>query len=313
MSALSRATTGVIPIVPTPFLPDGSINFSDIPRLVDYYRRCGVVGLTILGVMGEAQKLSASETLDVLRAFLAAAGELPVIVGVSGTSLAGPMEVGEQAVGAGAAGVMLQPMTGLAGDAAVVEYFTKFAERTQGRVPVCVQDYPQASGVTITVDAWCAISKLPAVFMLKHEPPAGLGKLSAIRAAESAGKAERVAILTSQNALHLPQELERGADGAMVGVAVTDVVRTVVDLFRAGDRTRAFDVFDAVLPLIRHETQGAFGLAVRKEILRRRGALSDGSLRYPAAKLNATDLGELDRLLERAVARLDALGLSFAL
>lgn len=304
---LTRQTRGVIPIVPTPFEADGAIRFADVPQLVDYYRGCGVLGLTILGVMGEAAKLTPAETLDVVRSFTAAAGDrLPVIVGVSANSLAAPVDLAQRAMDLGAAGVMLQPMGGLAGDA-VADYFARFVEQTAGRVPVCAQDYPQASGVTLTVPAWERISQLDPVIMLKHEPPAGLQKLSQIRAAEADGRARRVSILTSNNAMHLPQELDRGADGAMVGVALSDVICRTVAEFHAGNRDRAFDLYDAALPLIRHETQGAFGLAVRKEVLRRRGALTSAALRYPGMALGQADLQEIDRLLERFRLRAAAL------
>ena len=70
LGGVDKDTRGVIPIVPTPFNEDGSIAFGDIAKLVAYYEACGVVGLTILGVMGEAQKLSWEETLAVVREFL---------------------------------------------------------------------------------------------------------------------------------------------------------------------------------------------------------------------------------------------------
>ena len=271
------------------------------------YRNCGVCGLTILGVMGESGKLTARETERCVSAFLDAAGDCPVIVGASGTSLAASTELGVWAVEQGAAGVMLQPISGLVEDAAVVRYFELFIEKTGGSVPVCAQDYPLASGVHLSVAAWSRISRFEQVFMLKHEPMPGLQKLSRIRRAEADGTASRVSILTSNNAMHLPQELARGSDGAMVGVAFTDVIVEVCRLYSAGHAERAFDLYDAVLPLVRHESQGPFGLAIRKEILRRRGALGASKVRYPGAELDAEDLAELDAMMDRLQRRLDEL------
>lgn len=300
MRTLDRSTKGVIPIVPTPFEDDGKISQGSIGALVDYYEGCGAIGLTILGVMGEAQKLSWQETLDCTDEFLRqAAGRLPVVVGVTGPSLAASAELALRSVDHGAAGVMLQPMTGLREDKAVVGYFREFIDGTAGKVPVCVQDYPTASGVHLSLGAWSELSAIPQVFMLKHEPFPGLQKLSAIREAEVAGKAERVSILTSNNAMHLPQELERGADGAMVGVAFTDLIVRICDEYRTGNRDFAFDLYDALLPLVRHENQAQFGLAIRKEILRKRGALRSAFVRYPGAILSSRDHAELDRLLVR--------------
>lgn len=305
METLSRDTRGVIPIVPTPFEPSGAVAFGDVPGLVDYYERCGVIGLTILGVMGEANKLTAGETDGIVDAFLEAAkGRLPVVVGVTGPSLAGSVELARRSVERGAAGVMLQAMTGLKDDDGVVGYFKAFVDQTGGAVPVCVQDYPTASGVHLSLEAWCRLSALDAVFMLKHEPFPGLQKLTRIRAAEAAGRARRVSILTSNNAMHLSQELGRGADGAMVGVAYSDLIVKICRLHREGRVEAAHDLYDAVLPLARHENQGPFGLALRKEILRRRGALTHNTVRYPGAQLDATDLAELDGMMARLARRL---------
>lgn len=301
----------VIPIVPTPFDEDGTISMSDVPVLVEYYRTCGVSGLTILGVMGEANKLSTSERLAVISAFQAECGsDLPLIVGVSDVSLMSSVELSISAMELGISGVMLQPMPGLNDGRPVVEYFQQFVRLTEGKVPVCVQDYPQNGGVATTTATWAEISRLEPVFMLKHEPPAGLTKLSAIRSDEDSNKAKRVPILTSNNAMHLCEELYRGADGAMVGVALTDLIVRICNLFRAGEREKANDIYDALLPVVRHETQGAFGLAIRKEILARRAGIKGKFLRYPSIALGETDLAELDRLLsrlERALAAIDEL------
>jgi 4-hydroxy-tetrahydrodipicolinate synthase len=309
MKSLDRNTRGVIPIVPTPFNENGGVHYEDIPRLVEYYKACGACGLTILGVMGEAQKLSWEETLEAFCHFIRAAdGQIPVIVGASGPSLEGSARLGEICVAEGGAGVMLQPLPGLKSDASVIDFFRRYADRTKGAVPICVQDYPQSSGVELTSQAWREISRIETVFMLKHEPPAGLQKLSAIRRDEHAGEAARVSILTSNNAMHLDCELGRGADGAMVGVAFTDIVCKIVSDFHAGRTAQAGDLYAAILPLVRHETQGAFGLAIRKEILRRRGALSSAALRYPAAILRPEDMAELDNLLSRLRTAIGELG-----
>jgi 4-hydroxy-tetrahydrodipicolinate synthase len=58
------------------------------------------------------------------------------------------------------------------------------------------------------------------------------------------------------------------------------------------------------LPLVRHEQQPGFGLAVRKEILRRRGAIASAALRAPGPNLDADDIRELDALLARLQKRL---------
>jgi 4-hydroxy-tetrahydrodipicolinate synthase len=102
----------------------------------------------------------------------------------------------------------------------------------------------------------------------------------------------------------VPQELARGADGIMTGFAYPEMLVSVFALFTAGRSHEAEDLFDVYLPLVRHEQQPGFGLAVRKEILRRRGAIGSAAVRTPGPRLDADDVAELDRLLSRLKTRL---------
>ena len=65
--------------------------------------------------------------------------------------------------------------------------------------------------------------------MLKHEDWPGLDKISQIRKASDAGL-RRVSILVGNGGLYLPQELARGADGAMTGFAYPEMLVEVVVL-----------------------------------------------------------------------------------
>ena len=73
MTVKLSAAAGVYAIAPTPFDPDGAVDFASIDRMMDFYVGCCVTGLTILGVMGEAPKLEAKESLEVVHRVLARA------------------------------------------------------------------------------------------------------------------------------------------------------------------------------------------------------------------------------------------------
>ena len=60
MSTIDRLE-GVWNIVPTPFLEDGELDEASLPTLTRFVAGCGVDGMTILGVLGEAAKLSDDE------------------------------------------------------------------------------------------------------------------------------------------------------------------------------------------------------------------------------------------------------------
>ena len=104
------ALRGVWNIVPTPFLPDGSLDTASIPTLVDFVRATGVDGLTILGVLGEAARLGDDERATVLRTAIdAAAGGIPVCVGVSHASTDRAIAYAREAEAAGAHSVDARP------------------------------------------------------------------------------------------------------------------------------------------------------------------------------------------------------------
>jgi 4-hydroxy-tetrahydrodipicolinate synthase len=305
MPLLDASATGVYPIAATPFAEDGAIDWSSVERMIEFYLGCGAHGLTILGMMGEAQKLSDSEAAELTRVALRlVAGRVPVIVGVSNPGTSNLTALARVAMEAGACGVMIAPLTGLKTEAQIAGYFADVIKALGSEVPVCYQDYPQSSQADISAGGFVKlVDAHPSIVMFKHEDCPGLKKLSAVRKACDGTAHRRVAIFVGNGGLYVPQELLRGADGIMTGFAYPDVLVEVFDLFRAGKPEAAEDLYDLYLPVLRHEQQPGFGLPVRKEILRRRGAIQSAAVRAPGGRLDAADLAELDRLLRRLEAR----------
>lgn len=303
---INRETGGVFIITPTPFADDGSLDLDSADRMVDFYLECGVDGMTILGIMGEAPKLSGEESLALARRVLGRVdGRIPVVVGVSGAGLDNMARFAHASMEMGAAGVMAVPMPGLSTEARQKAYFEQLCGALGPDVPFCLQDYPQSTGVHLDVETILALTrKHPQFVMLKHEDWPGLNKLTRIRAESERSKAPRLSIMVGNFALFLPQELERGADGAMTGFAYPEMLVEVVARHRAGDADGAEDLFDAYLPLMRYEQQPGVGLAMRKEILKRRGVLASAKARDPGPALTGDDVAEITRLVARLERRL---------
>jgi 4-hydroxy-tetrahydrodipicolinate synthase len=144
----------------------------------------------------------------------------------------------------------------------------------------------------------------PSCVMLKHEDWPGLEKITALRGFQKDGSLRPLSILTGNGGLFLDFEMERGVDGAMTGYAFPDMLVDVVRLSKEGMRDAAHDLFDAHLPLIRYEQQQGVGLAVRKYVLQKRGAIAHDSQRKPAGSLTPLARAEIDYLLSR-LARTD--------
>lgn len=314
MPKLDEGAKGVYLITVTPFRDDGALDLDSLDRLTDFYLGCGVTGLTVLGVMGEAPKLTAEESRTYVKRVLArVGGRVPVVVGVSSPGFAAMGELAKSVMDLGAAGVMVGPGAQVRTDDQAFAYFEMAAETLGPGTPFCVQDHPLAyNGVQLPVPVLKRIFQaIPTAVMLKHEdwPGPGLAKLSAIRAAGGKGEIRRVSILAGNGGgLFLPEELSRGADGAMTGFSYPEMMVGVVAAHAAGDVERAHDLFDAYLPLARYEQQAGIGLAVRKHLMVARGAIAHPTLRRPGPSLSPQDLAEVDRLVARQARRLAALG-----
>ena len=311
MNQLDASATGVYLIAVTPFCEDGTLDLASTDRMVDFYLACGVTGLTILGIMGEASKLTAEESRVFVKQVLArVAGRVPVVVGASASGFAPMRELTQSVMDLGAAGVMVAPAPSVRSDEQIVSYFDMVSETLGPDVPWVLQDHPVATGVQMPTRVILRIIERAAnCVMLKHEDCPGLAKLSAIRAASARGELRRVSILTGNGGgLFLPEELARGADGAMTGFAYPEMMVEVCRAFAAANRERAQDIFDAYLPLARYEQQAGIGLAVRKHILRERGVIASAAIRKPGPKLSAADIGDITWLTTRQQRRLAEIG-----
>src|SRR3954466_7508437 len=269
---LNAQASGVYLIAATPFKDDGELDLPGLDQLTDWYLARGVDGLTILGQLGEAPKLTLHESLSVARRVLGRTG-VPVVVGVSSPGFASLLELTKAVMDAGAAGVMVAPPGTLRGDDAILGYCRQLAELL-GQVPWVLQDFPLAGGPPMSAALVRRIAEVcPNMVVLKHEDWPGLDKITAIRAQEATG-ARRLAILCGHGGILLPHELARGADGAMTGFSSPEMLVDVCRLMQESRLEAAYDLYDAYLPLVRYEQQPGLGLAVRN-------TCSGGAGRFP--------------------------------
>ena len=310
-SQLDRNAKGVYLIAVTPFSDSGALDLASTDRMVDFCLEKGVTGLTVLGIMGEAPKLTMEESRTFVKQVLARVqGRVPVVVGASSPGFAPMRELTQSVMALGAAGVMVAPPSTVRTDDQITAYFDMVNETLGPDVPWVLQDHPVATGVQMSTAVILKILKnSPTCVMLKHEDSPGLAKLSAIRAASDKGELQRVSVLTGNGGgLFLPEELTRGADGAMTGFAYPEMMVDVCAAHARGDIERAHDLFDAYLPLARYEQQANIGLAVRKHILMKRGIIASEAVRKPGPKLSAQDITDIARLTARQEKRLAELG-----
>jgi 4-hydroxy-tetrahydrodipicolinate synthase len=276
---------GVFSVLPTAFLDDASLDLPGTAALARAHVEAGATGLTVLGVMGEAAELSEDERFGVLETVRAAAGPIPIVLGVTGPSEDVVADRARAAALAGAAAVMVSPAPSVALRAAVTA-------AASGGLPIVVQDYPPASGVHVGVDELAAPLH-PLVVGIKAEAPPTSSAIAALR-----GLRPDLEVMGGLGGLFLIDELRAGASGTMTGFALPDrlveIVRTFPDDERAAEAS-----WTALLPLMRLEAFPPFSLAARKEVWRLRGVIASAHCRRSGAVLDDVARADVRRALEQ--------------
>jgi 4-hydroxy-tetrahydrodipicolinate synthase len=299
LDELRQKAKGVYVIAPTPFHPDGRIDEASIDRMTDFFLKAGVNGITVLGQLGEAPKMTHEESVGIVKRVIARA-KVPIVVGVSAPGFAAMRALAQDVMALGASGVMIAPPNTLRTDDSIVQYYKQASEAIGADVPFVIQDYPLTFSVQMTPAVIRRIAtETASCWFLKHEDWPGLEKISQLRAWDKEGAMARLPILIGNNALFLDFEMERGADGANTGYCFPDMLVDVVRLSTEGKRDDAHALFDAHLPLIRYEQQPGPGLAVRKYVMMRRGIIASDTLRKPGAALTPVARAEVDYLMSR--------------
>jgi 4-hydroxy-tetrahydrodipicolinate synthase len=286
---------GVFSVLPTPFRGGGEVDVESLKKVVDLLVGAGVNGVTALGVTGEAARLSERERGVVVDTVVRqAAGRAKVIVGTSADGVRGCIDFSREARSLGASAVMVSPprMPKLNSES-VVNHYKALGEAVD--LPIVVQDYPPISGFAMEAGLLARIAReVPAARTIKLEDPPTPFKTARILAAAGETK---VAILGGLGGVFLLEELLAGAAGVMTGFAYPEVLVKVVSLYRAGDVDQAAALFYRFVPLMRFEFQEGIGMAIRKEVFKRRGVLADASTRAPGAVLDEGTRTALDRVL----------------
>lgn len=288
---------GVHNVAATPFLPDQSLDEASLATLVAYCADRGCEGMLVLGVLGEADKLSDAERDRAIAGFVeAGAGRLQITVGVTHPSTTVTRQRIRRAIDLGADAVMVSPPPGTAAGPILREHFRRVAESTGADAIFVLQDHPTSSGVKLPVPFIVELADvLPRGSVVKLEDPPTAAKTAALLAATKAYQ-----VLGGLGGVALLHELDAGSAGTMTGFALPEVLAEIVSSYRAGDRETARNVFEAFLPLMVFEAQPGAGVALRKEILRRRGAIAHATVRQPAPTPDAFSLAALDRMLAEA-------------
>lgn len=292
--------TGVIPILATPFNDDESLDLLSWQRMIEFMVGLGVDGITILGVLGESNRLSDHEREALIKSAVATVSRrIPVIVGTSHTGTAAATWLSRMAEDLGADAVMVTPAREpVANEERIVEYYHCIGQAI--RIPIVLQDHPASTEVQMPLPLILRIVRdNPSIACIKAEAVPTAPKIRALRA----GLSRPVSILSGLGALYAPFDLAAGSDGFNTGFAFPEVLRALVDAAHAKDFDRVHALYARFAALIVFEQQP--GLAIRKELLRQRGLIAANRVRHPGATIAPAVAEELAALLRHTLPGID--------
>ena len=294
---------GVLPILPTPFTDDGVVDEVSLRRLIDFEREVGVHGVSILGFMGEAHRLSNAERKQVVTTVVDQAdGSFPTWVGILAFGAAGAIEQAREAQELGAQGVFVAPI-GVQNDQVIFDYYASVAGALD--IPVAIHDFPESFRTMLSPELIARMAdEIAGVSYIKLEDYPVLVKMSRIQRLAP----DSIGIFGGLGGVYFLEELQRWSRGIMTGFAFPEVLVGIYEAFRVGDSGRAAALFDRYVPLIRYEFQPKIGLAYRKFIYHTRGIIDSTFIRPPGLQIDDYTCAELMAIIERVGFDLDISG-----
>ncbi len=285
---------GCVPIVLTPFTVDGRIDMASLEAEVEFIVGSGVQGLATPALASEGYKLTDAERDGLIATVVElVAGRLPVVASADGPGAEPAIDRAKAAVDAGASALMVLPPSFVKPDVRGLEsYFTRIADAAG--IPVMVQDAPQLTGVTITVESLARLHESnPLICAVKLE-----GIPSAAKTSEVLNRLDgRMSVFSGWGGLAFLEGLHRGAVGCMpaanLGFALAEVHRH----FMNGAPDEAAHLFDRLVPFMAWSMQSLdLGTWCAKEMLRRHGVIATSVMREPFSAPDEGQVSEFTRL-----------------
>ncbi len=291
--------SGVFPILVTPFKHDESLDLDSLRRMINLMKKIGVDGVTVLGVLGEANRLSDIERRRVIQTTVDSAGHLPVIVGTSSNGANTASEYSKIAHDLGAKAVMVTPQADP--NLSIAKLITYYERITQSMpLPIVLQDHPASSGVKMTVDTIIQIlENTEAIKCIKQEDLPTSSKIAALKKHLQ----PNLTVLTGLGGLYGLFDLKAGSDGFNTGFAFPEILMAIVRAKNKKNWILTNQLYKQFLPLIVFEQQP--GVAIRKEIFRLRGAISSSMVRHPSPSISMESQQQLVELLASILPDID--------
>ncbi|MFO7812947.1 MAG: dihydrodipicolinate synthase family protein [Pelovirga sp.] len=283
---------GIYPIVPTPFLDNGKVDYASIERLVDCMTKKNVHGLAIMGALGEGPKMTDSERCEIIKFYRK---QMPVdmhlVVGTRAPATDPAKIQAQKARDLGADALLLGPH-GIQKDKPLLEYYQQVSAAAQ--IPCVIHDYPAVTGITMSVELITDMFKTAEhiQYIKLEDPPTGM-KMQALQ--KTVG--EPLTVFGALGGNYALEELQLGAVGIMTGFVYAELLVQLFDHTQAGEWDAARQLFYDFLPLTRWEFQPAVGISLRKHLFKRMGIFTSTKVRHPGVDADPKTVEQMIQII----------------
>jgi 2-keto-3-deoxy-L-arabinonate dehydratase len=276
--------SGIWPVAPTPFHPNGEVDYEGMKRVLDCMIDQGVDGICILANFSEQFLITDAEREALSRLSLEhVAGRVPVIVTISHYATHIVLQRARFSKELGAAMVMMMPpYHGALLKGTPDQTFEQFAQVGEVGIPIMIQDAP-LSGVELSVPLLVRMAReIEMVKLFKIECPQAANKLRAL--IEQGGDAIE-GPFDGEEAITLMADLQAGATGSMTSAMIPDQIKPVIEHYLAGKADQAASAYARVLPAINFENRQC-GFRATKVVMEEGGVIQSAFCRHPIPALH---------------------------
>lgn len=295
----AKKLNGSIPIIPTPFNSDESIDEKALKNLIEFAISIGMEAVCLPAYASEFYKLTDAERLLVVKiAVKQAAGRLQIVAQSNHASLKIAIELAKANINAGADVISLAvPRIFSLSESSIYQYLSGFFEAIP-ETPVLIQDFnPGGSSISVSLINKLRLEHSNFKYLKLEEPLCAPKFEEIIKTTEGC-----IEVFEGWGGLYMLELVSVGIGGIMPGLGVSDILQKIFFLRKNGENDKAFKFFERVMPQIFFSLQSMelFHYA-EKELLMARGVLKNSNIRKAAFTpdpLTASYIKELnDRIL----------------
>lgn len=286
---------GCIPILCTPFLEHGAVDYESLERQVEWVIGEGAAGVATLALASEGYKLTESERDEVSRVVVSqTARRVPVVISADGAGAEIAIERARKAERAGASAVMVLPPSFVKPNPdSLRDYYLRVGRALS--IPVVVQDAPHLTGVAMGPALWADLAEAADTIRYVKAEGVPQGQTLTETIERSGGRLE---VLCGWGGLSAIDALERGAVGSMPAANFTRHFAEIQRLWESGNRTGAEEHFQAELPFVLWAMQSLdFSVRSCKSELVSQDVFRTRELRQPWTALDSIAEDQLRRFI----------------